>query len=77
MFIVSNNFYSNTSGRNAAYDIPSTPSEGPLTVPRFRLGGGVTSMAQFRGTEEAVMLNGAQLQAQSNLLTKERMDIGQ
>ena len=89
MSIVSNNYYSNTTATPqiapgqpgyvpyARYGMQGNPLEGPLTVPRFRLGAGVTSMARLRGMEDADLLRGANLECAPNLLTKERMDIGQ
>ena len=79
---MSNNYYSNPAGainptHYAQYPLRGNPTEDPYAVPRFRLGAGVTSMAQFRGMSETEMLNGAQLESTPNLLTKERMDIGQ
>ena len=78
MSIVSNNYYSNPTGDYTDYGVQGNPMEGPLTVPRFRLGTGVTSMAMLRGEAGArrAMADGV-LESTPNLLKQERMDIGQ
>ena len=75
MSISSNNYYRNPAPNPAQqYDMPGYPVEGPLEIPRFRLGASsVSGFAALGNPGE-----NAELVLQSkNKLTQDRMDIGQ